>query len=99
MITVKIRAARLSQPTPSPCNQGEGKGGGFERTLNAERRTLKDPLPTPPQFDSAHYRPEYKGRELSLMSSAFSVQNSAFTNNPLPIPPPEYKGRERIIMQ
>ncbi|HEY1685016.1 MAG TPA: tetratricopeptide repeat protein [Tepidisphaeraceae bacterium] len=66
---------------PSPCIQGEGRDGGVERTQNAERRTLKDPHPTPPQFDSAHCGPEYKGRELALTSSsAFRVQRSAFSD-------------------
>jgi GDP-L-fucose synthase len=43
--------------SPSPCTQGEGRGGGS--------------------------------------SSAFSVQRSAFNSDPLPTPPPEYKGREK----
>ncbi|HEY1684881.1 MAG TPA: tetratricopeptide repeat protein, partial [Tepidisphaeraceae bacterium] len=72
--------------THSPGTPGESGGGGVERTQNAEGRTLKDPHRTPPQFDSAHCGPEYKGRELALTSSsAFTVQRSAFPNRRLRI--------------
>ncbi|HEY1683729.1 MAG TPA: DUF3418 domain-containing protein [Tepidisphaeraceae bacterium] len=72
---------------PSPCTQEEGRGGGDERTLNAERGTLKG--------SDLKHNAGYEKRELPLpSSSSFSVQNSALISNPLPTPPPEYKGRE-----
>ncbi|HEY1684142.1 MAG TPA: glycosyltransferase family 39 protein [Tepidisphaeraceae bacterium] len=57
--------------TPSSCTQapgersrtGEGGGGGDERILNAERRTLNNPHPIPPRFDFAHQGPEYEGKK------------------------------------
>jgi lipid-A-disaccharide synthase len=49
--------------SPSPGTPGEGRGGG-----TADHRG--GPYPNPPQFDSAHYWPEYQGRE---QSTSFTI--------------------------
>ncbi|HEY1687098.1 MAG TPA: phosphoribosylformylglycinamidine synthase subunit PurS [Tepidisphaeraceae bacterium] len=63
---------------PSPCTQGEGRGGGSSLAA----------LPPGPVVSLSN------GPLPLSSSSAFSVQRSAFNSDPLPTPPPEYKGRE-----
>jgi predicted solute-binding protein len=68
--------------SPSPCTQGEGRGGG-EPMQNAECRMQNE-------------------NQETTLDSAFCIHHSAFSDNPLPTPPPvrlcspqaEYKGRE-----
>jgi Cu+-exporting ATPase len=73
--------------TPSPCTQGEGRGGGSSAYTVQRPAFTIDPHPTPP--------PEYKGREMDVLvetnSSAFPglstaegrVQNLSFSSVPV----------------